>query len=137
MRKLSFSERLASYKRVARTKVQHVVGSKPGRTDWQQAYWPEGYTPAQFRAPVILFKRPKQPFYYISDPLMGWGARTASGVEIHEVDFSHLEILREPHVRIFGEELAECVARVTTTAAASTENREDSLVAASPRRQGS
>ena len=137
MRKLSFSERLASYKRAAGNKVQHLVGSKPGRTDWQQAYWPKGFTPAQFRAPVILFKRPKQPFYYINDPLMGWGARTASGVEIREVDFSHLEILREPHVRIFGEQLAERIARVKAVPVAPSKDREPSLVATSPRQRGS
>jgi len=113
MKKLAFTERLASYKQVAENKIQHLFGKKPVRHDWHQTYWPEHFTPAKFRAPVILFKRPKQPFYYIRDQQMGWGARTASGVEIYEVDFHHLEILREPHVRIFGEKLAEYVARVT------------------------
>ena len=41
---------------------------------------------------------------------MGWGARTESGVEIQEADFHHLEILREPQIRKFGEKLAECMA---------------------------
>jgi thioesterase domain-containing protein len=67
----------------------------------------------RFRAPVVLFKRPKQPFFYVNDPQMGWGARTETGVEIFEVDFHHEEILREPHVRQFGEKLAECMARVS------------------------
>jgi len=100
------------------------------RTDWQQAYWPKGFTAARFRAPVVLFKRPKQPFYYINDPQMGWGARSERGVEIHEVDFHHLEILREPHVRQFGEELSECMARVSRRTAklqASAENQPASL----------
>jgi amino acid adenylation domain-containing protein len=136
MKKLSFSGRLASYKRVAENKVQNLVGSKPARTDWQQAYWPEGFTPAKFRAPVVLFKRPKQPFYYIHDPELGWGKRTTTGVEIHEVDFSHLEILREPHVRVFGEDLAECVARVSA-AQVTTEEHPPSLVTASSEQPGS
>ena len=136
MKKLSLSERLASYKRAAENKVQILVGSKPAQTDWQKAYWPEGFTPKRFRAPVILFKRPKQQFYYINDPEMGWGARTESQVELHEVDFHHLEILREPHVRIFGEKLAERVARVSA-APATTENHEASLVTASLKQQGS
>jgi thioesterase domain-containing protein/acyl carrier protein len=113
MKNLAFTERLASYKQVAENKIQNLFGKKPVRSDWLQTYWPEHFTPAQFRAPVILFKRPKQPFYYIRDQQMGWGARAASGVEIYEVDFHHLEILREPHVRIFGEKLAEHVAGVT------------------------
>jgi hypothetical protein len=44
---------------------------------------------------------------------MGWGARTRSGVEIWEMDFHHLEILREPHVRKFGEILREAMGRVS------------------------
>jgi amino acid adenylation domain-containing protein len=136
MKKLSLSERLASYKRVAGNKIQNAVGSKPARSDWQETYWPEGFNPTRFRAPIVLFKRPKQPFYYIDDPQMGWGKRTITGVEIHEVDFSHAEILREPHVRIFGEQLAACVARVSAAPAA-TEKHELSLVTLSAERQGS
>jgi amino acid adenylation domain-containing protein len=136
MKKLSLAERLASYKRVARNKIEHLAGSKPARTDWQQTYWPEDFNPTQFHAPVILFKRPKQPFYYIEDPQMGWGKRTTTGVEIHEVDFSHAEILREPHVCIFGEQLAACVARVSAVPVG-TKNNELSLVTGSAERQGS
>ncbi|HYM75116.1 MAG TPA: amino acid adenylation domain-containing protein [Candidatus Dormibacteraeota bacterium] len=131
MKKLSLSERLRSYQRVARNKAQSLIGTAPARTDWKQAYWPENFTATRFRAPVILFKRPKQPFYYINDPQMGWGARTTSGVQIYEVDFPHMEILREPHVRIFGEELAGCITRATEPAAVLAGNQEASLVATS------
>ncbi len=113
--KLSFSERLASYKRVAQSKAQNLVGSKPARTDWRQVYWPTDFRPPRFHAPVILFKRPKQPFYYVDDPHMGWSQRTASGVEVHEVEFSHLEILREPHIRIFGKNISERIGRMMLT----------------------
>lgn len=113
MRKLSVAERLASYERVAQNKVQNALGKSSARTDWSQAYWPEGFTAPRFRAPVILFKRPKQPYYYIQDAQMGWGERSQGGVTIHELDFHHLEILREPHVREFGRKLAEAVALVS------------------------
>ena len=86
----------------------------PARTDWQEAYWPSNYIPTRFRAPVVLFKRPKQPFYYVKDPQMGWGDRTKSGVEIHEIDFDHLYLLREPHVGVLGEKLAACIKRVSS-----------------------
>ncbi|HEY3973268.1 MAG TPA: amino acid adenylation domain-containing protein [Candidatus Sulfotelmatobacter sp.] len=132
VKKKSLSQRVASYKRVAANKVQNLVGAKSSRTDWQQAYWPEDFTPPRFRAPVILFKRPNQPFYYIDDPQMGWGARSAGGVEIHKVDFHHAEILREPQVGIFGLELAAALARVSA-AAKSAETPEASLAMASPR----
>ena len=70
--------------------------------DWRQAYWPENFTPQRFRAPVILFKRPKQPFFYVDRPLHGLEPEDYSEFEVHEVEFSHLEILREPHIRVFG-----------------------------------
>jgi amino acid adenylation domain-containing protein len=113
MKGLNLPERLASYKRLAKNKLQNLRDQKPPRTDWQQVYWPKSFIPTRFRSPVVLFKRPKQPFYYIKDRQMGWGNRTESGVEIHEVDFHHSEILREPHVRIFAEKLAERVARIS------------------------
>jgi thioesterase domain-containing protein len=116
MKAMSLGQRLASYKQVARNKVQTLAGSKPERVDWLQAYWPEHFTPPRFRAPVILFKRPKQPFYYVKDSQMGWGSRSGGGVQIHEVDFSHQEILREPHVKIFGNELAKSIARLGPSA---------------------
>ena len=111
--KMSLAERLASYRRVAENKVLAATGRRPARTDWEERYWPKNFTPPRFRAPIVLFKRPKQQFYYINDPEMGWGRRTESGVEVHEVDFHHREILREPHVRQFGAELAECISRVS------------------------
>ncbi len=113
MKGLKLTERLIHYVHLAGNKVQILAGKKSARTDWQQAYWPQNFIAPQFRAPVFLFKRPKQPFYYVNDPQMGWGTRTQSGVEIHEVEFSHLEILREPHVRIFGEKLAEGIVRLS------------------------
>jgi thioesterase domain-containing protein len=126
---MNIRERLASYRNVAENKFDILRGKKAPRTDWRETYWPENFTPSRFRAPVVLFKRPKQPFYYIKDPQMGWGLRSESGVEIHEIDFDHEEILREPHVRQFGEKLAERMARVsrhTTELKASSENHQSS-----------
>ena len=140
MKELTFAERLVFLKRVAENKIQTVTGSKPRRTDWPQAYWPENFTPPRFRAPVVLFKRPKQPYYYVNDPQMGWGKRSESAVEIHEVDFHHLHILREPHVRFFGEKLAayiEQVSRNTVEANKSLENSESSIAVVGYRDQQS
>jgi thioesterase domain-containing protein len=113
MKKLSLSDKLASYKHAAQVRVLDVTGQKPARTDWQERYWPQNFTPQQFRAPVVLFKRPKQQFYYVKDRELGWGKRSQSGVEIHEIDFHHLHILREPHVRQFGEVLAGWMTRIS------------------------
>lgn len=111
MQGMKLAERFASYKRAAANRVQNLASGR-GPTDWQKTYWPEDFTVPRFRAPIVLFKRPKQPFYYVGDPKLGWGQRTESGVEIHEVDLNHLEILREPQVRVFGETLARRIAQV-------------------------
>ncbi|HXO35765.1 MAG TPA: amino acid adenylation domain-containing protein [Candidatus Acidoferrales bacterium] len=141
MKRLSLGARLASYQNVARKKVGNWLGKSSARTDWPRVYWPEGFTPSRFKAPVILFKRPKQQFYYIKDPQMGWGVRTQSGVEIHEIDFHHLEILREPHVRKFGQKLAEAISRVSQRTVpppqGSTPDQQASLVTVQQMRRGS
>jgi len=131
---LNFAELLAICKGIVRSKLQTLTGNKAARTDWLQAYWPEHFVPTKFRAPVILFKRPKQPFFYVKDAQMGWGARTESTVEIHEVELNHLEILREPHVRVFGQTLAEGIARLSqraSTARAAQDGSEPSLATSS------
>ena len=50
--------------------------------------------------------------HYVDDPEMGWGQRSQGGVEIHEIEFDHDELLREPYVRPVGEQLAACVKRL-------------------------
>jgi len=84
-----------------------------GMTGWAQAYWPnENFHPPQFRASVLLFKRPRQPFYYVRDPEMGWGARCTGGVEICEVRCGHFQILRQPHVGVIAERLSARLHRI-------------------------
>jgi thioesterase domain-containing protein len=102
---LAGRDRWATIKRVMRrlfSRKQQQTGS-----GWNRAYWPnKTFAAPQFRAPVLLFKRPRQPYFYIRDPHMGWGARTRSGVEICELKSGHTEMLREPHVRIVGERIS-------------------------------
>jgi thioesterase domain-containing protein len=75
-------------------------------TGWKGVYWPdEDFKPPQFRAPVLLFKRPRQPYFYIRDPYMGWASRSTSGVTICEIDCGHVEMLREPFVQMVGSTL--------------------------------
>jgi hypothetical protein len=114
LRRLNFVAQLQAYRLAATNYLKRATGRAPARTEWLQAYWPENFTASRFRAPIALFKRPKQPFYYVDDPHMGWGARTHGGVEIHEINFRHLEILREPYVRELGEKLGACMQRVNS-----------------------
>jgi amino acid adenylation domain-containing protein len=113
IRRLGLSKQFASFAGAVANKIGKLTGKSHVRNDWPQAYWPKDFVPQRFGAPVALFKRPKQPFYYIKDREMGWAARSEGGVEIHEIPFDHYQLLREPHVRALGEELAACIERVS------------------------
>ena len=86
------------------------------RSAWSKAYWPnEEFVPPTFNGRATLFKRPKQPYYYIQDPEMGWGARAMGGVDIEVVPIDHTEMLREPHVRLLGNRLAQCLKKASSS----------------------
>jgi thioesterase domain-containing protein len=103
----SFGERADWAKRAVDHRVRIWVGKTKAARPWAEAYWPEDFKPPRFRAPIVLFKRPKQPYYYIDDPLLGWGARSEGGVETHEINANHHEVLREPHVQFVSKVLLE------------------------------
>ena len=101
----SFDNKFATVRRLME-RVATGKKANPGR-GWQEIYWPkEDFQPPQFRAPVLLFKRPRQPFFYVRDPNMGWASRSLGGVSTCEIECGHAEMLREPHVRLVGETLA-------------------------------
>ncbi len=108
-RTLPRQERLAATKRV----VRRLFGKngKPGEnagSGWNRVYWPgEEFLQPRFRAPVFLFKRTRQPYYYVRDRQMGWGARSAGGVEICQLNCEHNEFLRQPQVGVVGQLLAD------------------------------
>jgi len=91
---------------LTRALKRRVARHRATETAWNRAYWPsQNFQPPRFRAPVLLFKRPRQPFFYVRDPQMGWGTRSISGVEVCEVDCGHLDFLRPPFVQRIGERL--------------------------------
>jgi thioesterase domain-containing protein len=102
--RLPFSQLLATLQR----EFGRLAGRNgSGANDWPRTYWPrDGFQPPRFRAPVMLFKRPRQPYYYVRDPEMGWGKRSTGGVEICEVNCGHYELLRLPHVQMIGQRLS-------------------------------
>lgn len=74
---------------------------------WPTVYWPgPEFQPPVFQTSVLLFKRPRQPFYYINDPALGWGQRSRGGVDIQEIELDHTNLLREPHIKTIGKILA-------------------------------
>lgn len=100
---LPAKQQLATLTRALKRRIR---GHGAGETPWNRAYWPgDDFQPPRFRAPVLLFKRPRQPYFYVHDPQMGWGTRSTSGVEVCEVDCRHLDFLRPPYVQRIGEKL--------------------------------
>jgi amino acid adenylation domain-containing protein len=119
MRRLSrqpWQWRLAVAQRAVRNRLRWWTGAKsaPPKSEWIETYWPgEDFVPAQVRSRITVFKIPKQPFYYRTDPLLGWGSRTTSGVTTELVPHGkHLLLLREPYVRELAAALLKTLKRV-------------------------
>jgi len=113
LRKEGLLQQVRVYKQALVANLKRLFGGQPRvKPEVQQAYWPQDFVAGRFRARVALFKRPKQPFFYIKDPYMGWRARSEGGVDVHEINLDHEEILREPHVKTMGELLAAELRRV-------------------------
>jgi amino acid adenylation domain-containing protein len=104
-------ERWANVRRIVKRLLQ--PSNAPNESGWNKAYWPsKSFQAPRFQAPVLLFKRPRQPYYYVRDPQMGWGGRSQSGVEICEVNCRHVEVLRPPHVQVIGQRLVSRLQRI-------------------------
>ena len=105
---------LSSYRAAVAKRLRRLVRRETEPpSPWIKAYWPgEDFCPRQFKARILLFKRPKQPYFYVKDPEMGWGARSTGGVEICLVDAAHEEMLREPAVRAIAEKLRDTLHRL-------------------------
>ncbi|MBV9479785.1 MAG: amino acid adenylation domain-containing protein [Acidobacteria bacterium] len=96
--------------------AENRYGSSRPEGLWPQVYWPgKDFVPAKCSAKITVFKIPKQPFFYINDPKLGWGTRTSGEVEVQLVESKHLALLREPYVRALAQKLASCLERVCAT----------------------
>lgn len=119
-RRLPAREQLALSGRVLR---RMLTLPHKHRTKWSEAYWPaDGLRVPRFAAPVLLFKRPRQPFFYVRDPEMGWGRRSTGGIEVCEVSCGHFDFLRQPHVLVVAQKLSarlEQINQMATDAALS------------------
>jgi thioesterase domain-containing protein/acyl carrier protein len=106
---LPISIQISHYKQAVSNHLRRIFSHEPQPpSQSDKAFWPgKEFQPKQFRAPLILFKRPKQPYFKIKDPKMGWAARSLSEIKICTVNGgAHMEILREPSVQAIAEQLA-------------------------------
>jgi hypothetical protein len=114
---MSFRKQLKTLGDTLWKKIYRVASmQKPAETSFAKLYWPgKDFKTPRFNAPVALFKRPKQPFYYVKDETMGWGERSRGGVHIYRIDFPH-QVLREPYIREVAKRLLESISRATPAA---------------------
>ncbi len=116
LRRLSWASRMNAVRRAAINRLRWWMGSKsaPPKSEWMETYWPgEDFVPWRVQCRITVFRVPKQPFYYQPDPLLGWGARTESGVNTQTVpNGRHGLLLREPHVRELAGALADALKRL-------------------------
>jgi amino acid adenylation domain-containing protein len=118
LRTVSFREQVRWIMRALDNRIRLWSGKDKASQPWAEAYWPQDFKPPRFHAPVVLFKRPKQPYFYIDDPTLGWGARSQGGVEMHNLNADHHEVLREPHLQIVSKVL---LARLRSSSAGALE----------------
>jgi amino acid adenylation domain-containing protein len=82
-----------------------------GQLRWKQRMWPgKDFVAPVFHGRITVFRVRRQPFVRVSDPELGWKVRTDRGVEVHELPGTHTTLLREPHVAVLAEKLADCIA---------------------------
>ncbi len=88
------------------------------------------FRPRPFPGKVTLLASEEQPegIDVARDPCLGWGAYAQGGVEVHRIPGRHLDIIREPHVRVLAGRLRECLDR----AAAVESGRAPSLASPTP-----
>jgi thioesterase domain-containing protein len=72
------------------------------------------YVPRTFPGRLILFRSKHKPLMQFRDPHASWAACAADGLEIHEIEGDHDNILLEPQVRFVAEQLKSCFDGVQT-----------------------
>jgi len=71
------------------------------------------YRPQPYPGRITLFASEEQPtaIDVARDPCLGWGAWAEGGVEVYRVPGRHLDVIREPNVRVLAARLSQCLAR--------------------------
>jgi amino acid adenylation domain-containing protein len=60
---------------------------------------------------VTLFRVKEKSVGSLNDPYAIWWRVAAGGVDLREISGDHLSLLKEPQVRLLGQELSDCLAR--------------------------
>jgi len=120
---LPFLAQVSHYKDVVKRRLKEFFSHDTEPVNpWTKAIWPgKEFQIRHFHAPVLLFRRPKQPYFNVKDRGMGWNLRSLSGVTARMVNATHWEMLREPAVGVIGAELKKALQRIDTAGTFDTE----------------
>lgn len=115
LRGLPLREQVATVRRTVGRWIASTSRNDGSHGDgWKEALWPgKDFRAPCFNAPVLLFKRPRQPYYRVQDRQMGWAARSLGGVEICEIECGHVEMFRKPNVHLVGQRLGSRLQGIT------------------------
>ncbi len=61
---------------------------------------------------ILLFRASERGLRGLDDPTGGWNKYAAGGVEVHEIDGDHGNVLNEPNVQLLAQELRKCLERL-------------------------
>ena len=69
------------------------------------------YKPAVYPGRLTIFRSLSREAWFENDELLGWGGLAAGGIEVQDVTGRHLDMLKEPNVRILAAKLRACLDR--------------------------
>lgn len=97
--------------------LRRVTGAAPPdpaeKARWQDRAFPgEGFVAAKVRSKLTVFRTREQPYWRIRDIDLGWGARTAGGIDVHYIDGRHPLFIREPHAGSLGAALEKVLGEI-------------------------
>jgi acyl transferase domain-containing protein/thioesterase domain-containing protein/acyl carrier protein len=67
------------------------------------------YRPANYAGRLTIFRSLSREAAFENDELLGWGGFVSGGIEVQDVTGRHLEMLKEPHVRLLATKLRACL----------------------------
>lgn len=70
------------------------------------------YTPTAFPGKVVLFQSRQKSLTRVQDLRLGWTAYVPAGLEVHDIDADHDNVLLEPQVKVVAEKLQTCLAEI-------------------------
>jgi thioesterase domain-containing protein len=69
------------------------------------------YRVQAYSGKILLFRASDKGLRGLEDPTGGWHKYAAGGIEVHEIDGDHGDILNEPNVESLARELRDCLER--------------------------